>query len=285
MLTGHQLNIFDYLDYHEFLRDFYTLEKATDPLFSYRVFAVAVHIDASLLVKILQGKRHLSAEGIEQFISFFRFKSAKSEYFRELVAYNKANREDELKRHFESLQKMRPAAKRQIDEARYRYFQMWYFPMIRSAIDVFEYYSHEQAESLGSLCHPKLSATQVVDALNNLESLGLVKKTSSGRIIPSEAHLSTGDRWQSAAIQDYQRQMIEHAKNALNSISREKRDISTITLALDSSQLERIQAILAEARSSIVRQVGAMPSNECDAVYQLNIQFFPVMQKDKELDS
>lgn len=285
MLTGHQLNIFDYLNYHEFLRDFYTLEKAADPLFSYRVFAVAVHIDASLLVKILQGKRHLSAEGIEQFISFFRFKSAKSEYFRELVAYAKARRDLDLKRHFEKLQKMRPAAKRQIDEARYRYFQMWYFPMIRSAIDVFEYYSHEQAETLGSLCHPKLSATQVIEALTHLEKLGLIQKDFSGRLIPTDVHLSTGERWQSAAVQDYQKQMVDHAKNAIDSIPREKRDISTLTLALDSSQIERIKAVLAEARTSIVKQVGAMPSKECDAVYQLNIQLFPVMQKEKELDS
>lgn len=280
MLTGHQLNIFDYLDYHDFLRDFYTLEKAADSLFSYRVFAAAVHIDASLLVKILQGKRHLSPEGIEQLISFFRFKAAKSEYFRELVAYGKAHREVDLKRHFEKLQKMRPAAKRQIDEAKYRYFQLWYFPMVRSALDVFEYHGDEDAEKLGSLCIPKLTATQVIHAITNLENLGLVQKDSNGRMIPVEAHLSTGDRWQSAAVQDYQRQMIEHAKNSIDIIPREKRDISTLTLALDSSQLERIQAILAEARTSIVRQVGAMPSNECDAVYQLNIQLFPVMKEE-----
>lgn len=79
--------------------------------------------------------------------------------------------------------------------------------------------------------------------------------------------------------------MVDHAKNAIDSIPREKRDISTLTLALDSSQIERIKAVLAEARNSIVKQVGAMPSKECDAVYQLNIQLFPVMQKEKELDS
>ena len=90
MFARNKINIYDYTDYRKFLQDFYEFEKSLDTTFSYRVFAAAVCIDASLLVKILQGKRHVSSKGLETFVDFFRFKEAKAEYFREMVAYGKA---------------------------------------------------------------------------------------------------------------------------------------------------------------------------------------------------
>ena len=165
MFAGNKINIYDYTDYRKFLQDFYELEKSLDPTFSYRVFATAVGIDASLLVKILQGKRHVSSKCIGAFVEFFRFKEAKSEYFREMIAYGKAKTDDDVRKHFEALQKMRPATCRELDEARYRYFQQWFYPMIRSALDVFDYRGPQNAAKLGEACIPKLSASQVEKAV------------------------------------------------------------------------------------------------------------------------
>lgn len=273
------LDPYAYLDYQEFLRDFYSAEKSRDPLFSYRVFAQAVGIDASLLVKILQGKRHLSREGIEQVIQFFRFDSKHSEYFRELVAYGKANRDVDLRKHFEALQNQRPAHSRRIESDLYRYFQHWYFPAIRSALDVFPYKGDPDAALLAKSFHPPLNASQVKEAISVLIRLGLACPDGQGFIRPATAHLSTGERWQSAAVRDYQKQLIQLAMDSIEGIPKEERDISSLTLALNSHELELIRAILAESRRSIVRQVDAMPATECNAVYQLNIQFFPVMQR------
>ena len=158
MFARNKINIYDYTDYRKFLQDFYELEKSLDPTFSYRVFASAVDMDASLLVKILQGKRHVSSKGVEPFVELFRFKEAKAEYFREMVAYGKAKTDEEVRKHFEILQKMRPAACRELDEARYRYFQQWYYPMIRSALDVFDYRGPQNAAALAETCIPKLTA-------------------------------------------------------------------------------------------------------------------------------
>ena len=105
MFSKNKINIYDYSDYRKFLQEFYELEKSLDPTFSYRVFATAVNMDASLLVKILQGKRHVSPKCIETFVQFFRFKEAKAEYFREMVAYGKAKNDEQVRKHFETLPK------------------------------------------------------------------------------------------------------------------------------------------------------------------------------------
>lgn len=280
MFARNKINIYEYLDYRKFLLDFYELEKSLDFTFSYRVFAAAVDMDASLLLKILQGKRHLSSNSIASFIDFFKFKEGKSEYFRQLVAYGKAKNDDDIRSLFESLQKMRPASCRELDEASYRYFQQWYYPMIRSALDVFPYFGKEDADALGGCCVPKLTATQVTTAVEALMQLGLAVRKPNGRIVPSEGHVKTKERWLSACISDYQSSIAGLAKNAIENTPKEDRDISTLTMALDSSQIEKIRRILFETRKSIVKVVNSMPSHVCDSVYQLNFQLFPMMKKE-----
>ncbi|MCQ2106913.1 MAG: TIGR02147 family protein [Fibrobacter sp.] len=279
MFARNKINIYDYLDYRLFLRDFYDLEKSLDPTFSYRVFATAVDIDASLLVKILRSKRHLSDTSVNTFVAFFNFKDGKSEYFREMVAYGKAKTPDAIRKHFETLQKMRPSRCRMLDEARYRYFQQWYYPMVRSALDVYEYRGEQDAVSLGNSCIPKLTAAQIVTSVEALLQLELAKRNEQGRIVPSDAHVRTQDHWLSASISEYQKTVTELGRQSIENIPKENRDISTLTMALDSSQIEKIRGILADARKSIVNVVNSMPAEQCDSVYQLNFQMFPMMKK------
>jgi uncharacterized protein (TIGR02147 family) len=208
MSTSGRPEIYDFFEVQEYLRQFFLTEKNQDPLFSYRVFASAVQIDASLLVKILQGKRHLSRDGIERMAKLLRLDSARSEYLRELVAYGKATRDSDLRKHFERLLALRPAHSNLLDEDRYRYFQFWYYPAIRSALDVFVYRGSSEAETLGSMFMPKLTVTQVTDAIEVLQRLGLVVKNEQGFWRPTSTHLSTGDRWRSSAVREFQRQMI-----------------------------------------------------------------------------
>ena len=279
MFARNKINIYDYSDYRKFLQEFYELEKSLDPTFSYRIFAAAIDMDASLLVKILQGKRHVSTKNIEAFVQFFRFKEGKAEYFREMVAYGKAKNNEQVRKHFETLQKMRPSSCRELDEARYRYFQQWFYPMIRSALDVFDYRGPEHAAALGDSCIPKISANQVENAVDALLQLGLVHRRKDGRIVPTDAHLKTKEHWLSASISDYQKSIAELAHRSIAETPKEERDISTLTMALDSSQIQRIRDIIAEARRSIVNVANSMPSQICDSVYQLNFQLFPMMKK------
>ena len=282
MFAKNKINIYDYSDYRKFLQEFYELEKSLDSSFSYRVFAAAVGMDASLLLKILQGKRHISPKCIDVFVNFFHFKDAKAEYFREMIAYGKAKNDEDVRSHFETLQKMRPAACRELDEARYRYFQQWYYPMIRSALDVFNYRGTQDAAALGECCIPKLSASQVENAVDALLQLGLAHARNDGRVVPTEAHLKTMEHWLSACISDYQSGIAELAGKSIQNTPKEKRDISTLTMALDSRQIDKIREILAKTRKAIVNVVNAMPPQICDSVYQLNFQLFPMMKKEEQ---
>ncbi|HSQ41027.1 MAG TPA: TIGR02147 family protein [Fibrobacteraceae bacterium] len=278
--ASHSIDLYEYLDYQAFLSDYYTNEKAKGPLFSYRVFAAGLGMDASLLVKILQGKRHLSLAGIKAVVRYFAFSKEQRDYFQALVAYNKADSDSEVRTRFEQLLSLRPAASRKIDADEFRYFQHWYYPAIRAALDFVNFHTEDNPSRFATRFSPRLTAAQVEEALGVLLRLGLVQQIDDGQLVPSEAHLSTGERWRSAAVAEYQRQSIDLGIAALETIPREERDISTLTLSLNSTQLQTIREIMAEARRSIIRLIDTMPSSQCDAVYQLNVQLFPVLRRE-----
>ena len=154
--------------------------------------------------------------------------------------------------------------------------------MIRSALDVFNYRGTQDAAALGECCIPKLSASQVENAVDALLQLGLARANKDGRVVPTDAHLKTMEHWLSACISDYQSSIAELAGKSIQNTPKEKRDISTLTMALDSRQIDKIREILAKTRKAIVNVVNAMPPQICDSVYQLNFQLFPMMKKEEQ---
>ena len=77
--------LYNYLDYRLFIKDFYEENKRKSSFFSYRYLGNKIGIDAGNIVKILQGKRHLSKNMVEKFVHFCKFTSKEAVYFRTRV--------------------------------------------------------------------------------------------------------------------------------------------------------------------------------------------------------
>ena len=86
--------------------------------------------------------------------------------------------------------------------------------------------------------------------------------------------ITTGEKWQSTAIRNYQQESIELALQSLVKDPKPVRDISTVTVAVRFSDLEEIKARIKELRQSIMHMLT--DSGEPDCVYQINFQVFPM---------
>jgi uncharacterized protein (TIGR02147 family) len=86
--------------------------------------------------------------------------------------------------------------------------------------------------------------------------------------------ITTGEKWQSTAIRNYQQESIELALQSLVKDPKAIRDISTVTVAVRFADLEEIKARIKELRQSIMHMMT--DSGEPDCVYQLNFQVFPM---------
>lgn len=89
--TDFSLNVFNYIDYRHFLKDFYDYSKKINKKFSYRYFALKAGFSSSgFLHLVIDGKRNLSRKYIPRFAKAIGFNREERIYFDALVSFNQA---------------------------------------------------------------------------------------------------------------------------------------------------------------------------------------------------
>ena len=105
-----------------------------------------------------------------------------------------------------------------------------------------------------------------------LEKLGLVRRGGDGWESSGE-HLKTSPQVRSAAIRRVHRQYLDKAIEALEDLPAESRDITGMTLAVNSRRIATARAMIAEFRSTLRKFLEEGPK---DTVLRVNVQMFPI---------
>jgi uncharacterized protein (TIGR02147 family) len=266
------VTIFDYLDYREFLKDYYADAKSNKPFFSYRFIGSRVGMDSSYVIKVLQGSLHLSIKKIGEFIKLLDLNETEAEYFETLVHFGRAKSESERKLYFDRLFSHSSVKSQRIDPHQYEFFQKWYYSTVWTIINCVPFDGDYHA--LSEKCMPKISITDAKRAVQLLDKLGLIAKNPDGRYHTTGQNLTTGWKWLSQAIESNQRDLIKLAGESIDRFPKEFRDISTVTMGIDEKILPEIREHIRMFRSSLINIVNNARGS--GRVYQLNIQFFPL---------
>lgn len=259
-------------DYRAFLRDWFAEAKESHPAMSYRYLASRLSLDPGFLVHVFHGQKHLAEKHIPAMTAILKLKSGESEYFRRLVLFGKAKGATETRRRYEELMESREGQVRNVDSKEHRYYKHWYVPVIRCLLGTFEF--RGDWEDLARRLRPAITPTQAKEAVSVLKKLGLVAKNGAGAWEPTDVHLSSGDAWIGRAVLDFQKQMAELGLGSLADIPKEEREISTLTFGIPIEDLPDLRAMVREFRAKLAR--WAVSKDTSDAVFQMNIQIFPV---------
>jgi uncharacterized protein (TIGR02147 family) len=270
-------SIFEYLDYRKFLRDFYEEKKKCNYFYSFRYMAQKIGMDHSLLVKVLLGKRHITSQSIKNLNTLCSFSPIEAKYFETLVNFDKARSESQSKIYFEKLLSLKQHTARQVEVYHYEYFKKWYYAALRSLLDICEFDGIDY-KSFGKKLNPHITENEAREGIALLEKLGFVKKNPEGIFKPCEAHVSTGEKWHSLAIRNYQKETIALSLSSIDRDPRKTRDISSVTMSISEEGMEQIREIIKECRGAIIKKVDEMNEEKRDRVYQLNMQFIPLSQ-------
>lgn len=262
----------DYLDYRDFLSDFYHEKKAQSPFYSYRVFATQVGMDTSYLAKVIMKKRHVANQTIPILARYCNQTGRAAEFFETLVHFGKAKTDQQSRVYFEKLLSLKEAPSNTLFEKQYEYYTKWYYSALRALIEYYDFRGDYTA--LGNQLNPPIGAREAKKAIRLLESLGLIKKDDVGLYRQTEKAITTGQQWTSAAINAFQEETIGLAREALLRHPRDSRDISTITMAVNAKQFGEIRERIREFRSSLIKYVNEDTSP--DRVYHMNIQLVPL---------
>ncbi len=265
--------LFDYFDYQEFLRDFYEEKKRDNPFMSYRYLGQHMQLDPGFILKVLQGKLHLAERSLPSVCAFFKFSEKESRYFETLIRYNKAKTPSDVKLYFERLMTLRDCRARPVEESQYAFYQKWYHSAIHALLSIYPFAG--EYKKLAALLTPPVTAKEAQESIRLLMRIGMLARGGDGIYRPADAFVTTGEKWRSSAIRDFQKETINLSAQALDLHAKELRDISTVTVALSAKDLPEVRERIRQFRQSLLTLDN---DNKADTVFQVNIQVIPLTQ-------
>jgi uncharacterized protein (TIGR02147 family) len=267
------VSIYDYTDYRLYLRDYYEEQKAKNPAFSYRYFARKAGFNSSGLYKdIVDGRTGITRSLILRFATAMKLSPKQQEYFETMVYFNEARTVEEKKLYFERLMKYHNSKAFRVDASQYEYYSKWYYIAIREILAIGNF--KDDYAAIAQALNPTIRKEQAGKAIKVLKKLGLIQKDKSGYYKAVDKILTTGTEIKSLAIANFQKTMMDLAKDAIDRHSAQNRNISTVTFSVSKDTYNDIKAELDTCRKRILSMVER--SENGDRVCQLNIQLFPL---------
>ncbi len=268
------MNVFDYMDYREFLRDVYQTNKAKNKHYSCRYIAQKVGFkSASFFSQILKGRSNISLQMASRFAAFLQLKRKEVEFFEALVLFNQAKSHQEKKQGFERLMTFRTSRVKIVGAEQYEFYEKWYYTVIRELLHFHPFNGNYDA--LAKVLTPPIKPSEAKEAIALLLKLGMIRKNAQGKWIRSDTvSSSTGYTENTTAIHNFQLQTLALAGEAIDRFPRDSRSISTLTLSLSHRGFQAFEDELNGFRRKLLK-IAEGDDHE-DSIYQLNFQIFPL---------
>lgn len=273
-------DIFAYLDYRAFLKDAFEMRKARAPGLSYRSFAKhAGYSSPNFLQNVIQGERNLSSTYTIVTARAFKLNKQETEFFRDLVGYAQARSVDEKNLFYQKiLANKRYATAKTLDKGQYEFFSHWYVPVVR---ELLTHPACEGAAWIAERIFPRIKTSQVESARDLLERLGLIRRDeASGRWQLSDPVITTAPEVSDLALRNYHMAAIQLAHDSLKVFGPSERDIRSVTIGLSRSAYVELKAKLEAVWKDVLDFAGTQENAE--AVYQVNLQMFPLTRDRKK---
>jgi uncharacterized protein (TIGR02147 family) len=266
--------IFEYMNYREYLRDFYEARKSDMPFYSYRLFSQKAGFSSPNVLKLaIDGKRNLTKDSVFRFCMAMGLNRKESEYFENLVFFNQSKTLREKNSYLSAMMKFRAkSGVKTIEKDEYSYYSQWYNPVIRELVTSFDF--NNDYRKLGRAVVPAISAADAEKAVNLLLDLGFIEKQDRG-FVKTSVSLSTGQTVRSIAVANYHKAMMGKASEAIERFRSSERDIESLTLGVTD---ETYRIMMKKAQDFLLNEL--LPLAEADKkterVIQVNLQMFPL---------
>lgn len=268
--------IYHYLDYREFLKDFQQDAQERNPAFSARAFLKKAGIGSpSFFRQVVNGERNLTEKTTEAFLLAMRLPEPEALFFRTLVAFGQARTAPDKQLYFEKLRELGVQAKVHIVGSQdYSFYEFWYIPVVREILCQGSWTGDYQA--LAKRLRPAIGAAEARHAVKVLRQHGFVIENPEGSWSQAHPLLHTGFSVQSLAIRHFNRQMVQLAADSLDTVPVAERNVTGVTLSISPQTYALLTEEIRAFQDRILRM--AESGNEADRVYQMNVVLFPVSQ-------
>lgn len=267
-------DFFEYDDYRDLLGELIRRRKSAGLPCSYRWMAQqAGYTSPNFFKLVVDRHRELTAEGAERVVAMFKLGLAEGDYFRTLVQFQRAkdlSSKVDLAEKLVRLKPRRPSAPLARDQ--FDYHRKWAYVVLRETLTLDAKF--RDAADLVRQVNTGLTPAQVEDGLAHLEKLGLIARDADGHLRVRHQTLRSGDRIVNSALFGFHLDILDLAKQALGKYRADEREFHGLTLRLTPDAYEVARRRIQAFKDELLELSAAADS--ADAVFQLNLQLFPV---------
>ena len=268
------IDVFEYLNYRDYLRDFYAEQKARGRGFSYRSFAKRAGVHApNHLKRVMDGQRNLSLDMARKFARGCRLDDEAARFFVQLVRFNQATSTEARSEAYAGLIAFRQyRSAHRLDVAYAAYFSQWFVPAIREMAAQPGF--RNDPAWIAKCLVPPITKTQAKRALETLQELGMLEESDDGTLQQAEPLVTTGAEAHQVHVATYHRMMLERAAASIDLVESAERDLSSVTLLVPRGGLQLLKERMRELRRELLQmQAGDGPGAR---VVQVGIQVYPL---------
>lgn len=272
-MTLQRPNIFKFLDFRGFMREYFDHAKLVDDGFSMRTFLGKVSHSLSssgLLSAVLKGTRNLSPALRLKFAQVMGLKEKEAQYFNLLVQFNQAKSMEEKNHFFQQLSRFRESKAKTVSEGQYGFYSKWYYLVVWCyfGLDRTGKNPHEIAKRIS----PHVSAAQVEESIAKLLQLNLIKKTANG-YAPTESHITTEDEVRDMVANHHHKEFIQMAARMVDEIPPAQRQYNTLVFSVSKEAFEIVKERMVTFQEEL-REIMARDSKE-EMICTLSMQLYP----------
>lgn len=270
-------DIFDYDDYRDLIKDYYFAHKKRNSLYSFNTLGKMLGLDASHAYYIVQKKRNLPVHAVPAAKKLLGLEGRSASYFDLLLVASRTKSEKKKNEILQKAFQLRDVKRHLLENNEIKYLSEWWTVIVRALIEV-KHGKIDVSEIANSLI-PPITEEQAKESIELLKSLGFIKPISEERVKLSDPHITIQGAEKAEAIRNFQSKVMQFGIRSLKEIQPNERDISTITMAVDSQGFEDIKDMIREFRKEL--QIRVDKCGVPDRVMQLNLALFPVAHNKK----
>lgn len=271
-------NIFLYSNYRTFLRDLFSYHRARNRHFTCRYVSQKAGLASpSALKEVIDAKKNLTSGSLLKFAIAFNLTKTETEYLQNLVLFNQSGSEEEKNKHYREVLKLQQVKKSAtLGAHQYEYYSNWYNAAIRelAALPGFKNSPDWIAEHLV----PSIKPSEAKKSIELLLRLGLLKQHEDTTLSQQTPKLEVDPDLSTLAIRNFNRSMADLGKEAIERFTQDEREVSGCTIGVSSECAQEIKEMVREFKKKVLN-FAVNDSRPADAVYQMNVQFFPVARQ------
>ncbi len=271
--------IFHYLNYREYLRDYYTEQKAKNKGFSFQKLAwKAGFRSKSFFNELISGKKNLSSASLFSVAKALELQGDAFAYFEALVTFTQAKTQAEKNHGFHRLAQFQRRGKSQmVTQDQFEFYSQWYHNTLRELVTLVDF--REDYATLARRVRPAIKPSQAKASVRLMLRLGLLVKVGA-RYEQTEKALTTGDEIKALAVTQFHQQNMALAAASVTDCPAAERDISCLVAGLSVAGFAAIKSEIQGFRKKLIEIISKdVPA---ERVYHINFQFFPTSENPNE---